>query len=168
LAMAEDIRVLMVKLADRLHNMRTLEFQKPQKQMRIAQETMDIYVPLANRLGLHRIKLELEDLSFMYLKPDIYSQMTDWLDRNYAQDSKYIERIREELRVMMQDAGISGEVFGRIKHKYSIYRKMMQQNLTLDQVHDIIAFRIIVSEVKKLLRGAGPGPFRLEAGAGAF
>ncbi len=148
LAMAEDIRVLMVKLADRLHNMRTLEFQKPQKQMRIAQETMDIYVPLANRLGLHRIKLELEDLSFMYLKPDIYSQMTDWLDRNYAQDSKYIERIRGELYTMMQEAGISGEVFGRIKHKYSIYRKMMQQNLTLDQVHDIIAFRIIVNEVK--------------------
>ena len=148
LAMAEDIRVLMVKLADRLHNMRTLEFQKPHKQMRIAQETMDIYVPLANRLGLHRIKLELEDLSFMYLKPDIYSQMADWLDRNYAQDNEYIERIRDELHTIMEDAGIQGEIFGRIKHKYSIYRKMMQQNLTLDQVHDIIAFRIIVNEVK--------------------
>lgn len=148
LAMAEDIRVLMVKLADRLHNMRTLEFQKPHKQMRIAQETMDIYVPLANRLGLHRIKLELEDLSFMYLKPDIYVQMSDWLDRNFAQDQQYIQRIRSELRTMLDEAGIHGEILGRIKHKYSIYKKMLQQNLTLDQVHDILAFRVIVNEVK--------------------
>ncbi len=148
LAMAEDIRVLMVKLADRLHNMRTLEFQRPHKQMRIAQETMDIYVPLANRLGLHRIKLELEDLSFMYMKPDIYSQMTDWLARNSVSDMEYIERIKIDLRGMLEEAGISGEILGRIKHKYSIYKKMLQQNLTLDQVHDIIAFRIIVHEVK--------------------
>lgn len=148
LAMAEDIRVLMVKLADRLHNMRTLEFQKPHKQMRIAQETMDIYVPLANRLGLHRIKLELEDLSFMYLKPDFYSQMTDWLERNRAADQEYIERIRAELRQILVDAGITGEILGRIKHKYSIYKKLMAQSLTLDQVHDIIAFRVIVNEVK--------------------
>ena len=148
LAMAEDIRVLMVKLADRLHNMRTLEFQRPHKQMRIAQETMDIYVPLANRLGLYRIKLELEDLSFMYMKPDIYSQMTDWLDRNYTSDLEYIERIKNDLKGMLDEAGITGEILGRIKHKYSIYKKMLQQNLTLDQVHDIIAFRIIVNEVK--------------------
>ncbi|MBQ4133367.1 MAG: bifunctional (p)ppGpp synthetase/guanosine-3',5'-bis(diphosphate) 3'-pyrophosphohydrolase [Desulfovibrionaceae bacterium] len=148
LAMAEDMQVLMVKLADRLHNMRTLEFQKPHKQMRIAQETMDIYVPLANRLGLHRIKLELEDLSFMYLKPDIYVQMSDWLDRNFAQDNQYIQRIRSDLRTMLDEAGIHGEILGRIKHKYSIYKKMLQQNLTLDQVHDILAFRVIVNEVK--------------------
>ena len=148
MAMAEDIRVLMVKLADRLHNMRTLEFQKPHKQTLIAQETMDIYVPLANRLGLYRIKLELEDLSFMYLKPDIYTQMTDWLDKNYTADHEYIARIKEKLHELLSEHSINAEILGRIKHKYSIYKKMLQQSLTLDQVHDILAFRIIVTEVK--------------------
>ena len=149
LAMAEDIRVLMVKLADRLHNMCTLEFQKPHKQKLIAQETMDIYAPLANRLGLHRIKLRLEDLSFMYLKPDVYSQMTDWLESNRTAEQQYIDKITGLLREMLDDLGIKGEIKGRIKHKYSIYKKMVQQGLTLDQVYDIIAFRVIVDEVRQ-------------------
>lgn len=149
LAMADDIRVLMVKLADRLHNMCTLEFQKPHKQKMIAQETMDIYVPLANRLGLHRIKLRLEDLAFMYLKPDVYSQMTEWLDSNRTAEQQYIDRITGLLKDMLREMGISGEVKGRIKHKYSIYKKMVQQGLTLDQVYDIIAFRVIVDEVRQ-------------------
>ena len=149
LAMAEDIRVLMVKLADRLHNMCTLGFQKPHKQKLIAQETMDIYAPLANRLGLHRIKLRLEDLSFMYLKPDVYSQMTDWLESNRTAEQQYIDKITGLLREMLDDLGIKGEIKGRIKHKYSIYKKMVQQGLTLDQVYDIIAFRVIVDEVRQ-------------------
>ena len=148
MAMAEDIRVLVVKLADRLHNMRTLQFQKPHKQMLIAQETMDIYVPLANRLGLHRLKLELEDLSFMYLKPDIYSQLTDWLERNHSADQAYIEKVAGELQKMLADNKIKGEIKGRLKHKYSIYRKLIAQGLSVDQVHDVIAFRILVDKVK--------------------
>lgn len=148
MAMAEDIRVLVVKLADRVHNMRTLQFQKPHKQMLIAQETMDIYVPLANRLGLHRIKLELEDLSFMYLKPDIYSQLTDWLERNHSSDQAYIEKVAGELHKMLGDNKIKGEIRGRLKHKYSIYRKLIAQGLSVDQVHDVIAFRILVDKVK--------------------
>ena len=148
MAMAEDIRVLVVKLADRVHNMRTLQFQKPHKQMLIAQETMDIYVPLANRLGLHRIKLELEDLSFMYLKPDIYSQLTDWLERNHSSDQAYIEKVAAELQKMLADNKIKGEIKGRLKHKYSIYRKLIAQGLSVDQVHDVIAFRILVDKVK--------------------
>ncbi len=148
MAMAEDIRVLVVKLADRVHNMRTLEFQKPHKQMLIAQETMDIYVPLANRLGLHRLKLELEDLSFMYLKPDIYSQLTDWLERNHSSDQAFIQKVADELQKMLSENKIKGEIRGRLKHKYSIYRKLIAQGLSVDQVHDVIAFRILVDKVK--------------------
>ncbi len=149
LAMAEDLRVLVVKLADRLHNMSTLDYQKPHKQKLIAQETLDIYVPLANRLGLHRIKLELEDLSFKYLKPDIFNSISEWLDNNRQSGSEYMDRVRDMIQTMLQENGMSAQIKSRIKHCYSIYRKMMQQNLTLDQVHDIIAFRVIVDDVKQ-------------------
>ncbi|WMW66408.1 bifunctional (p)ppGpp synthetase/guanosine-3',5'-bis(diphosphate) 3'-pyrophosphohydrolase [Nitratidesulfovibrio liaohensis] len=148
LAMAHDIRVLIVKLADRLHNMRTLGFQKSHKQKLIAQETMDIYAPLANRLGLHRIKLELEDLSFRYLKPDVYAQIDEWLDTNQVVESHYIERVITRIREILEKNEINGEVRGRIKHKYSIYKKMVQQDLTLDDMHDIIAFRVIVGDLR--------------------
>lgn len=149
LAMAEDLRVLVVKLADRMHNMSTLDFQKSHKQKLIAQETLDIYVPLANRLGLHRIKLELEDLSFKYLKPDLFSSISEWLDNNRQSGSEYMERVKEMIMSMLQENGMTAVIKSRIKHKYSIYRKMVQQNLTLDQVHDIIAFRVIVADVKQ-------------------
>lgn len=148
LAMAEDIRVLIVKLADRQHNMSTLDFQKPHKQHRIAQETMDIYVPLANRLGLHRLKLRLEDLSFRYIKPDMFNQITEWLDNNKGSGQEYIDNVIVLLRELLKKNRIKGQVKGRIKHPYSIYRKMVQQNLALDVVHDIIAFRCIVDDVK--------------------
>lgn len=148
LAMSEDIRVLIVKLADRLHNMRTLDFQKPHKQVRIAQETMDIYAPLANRLGLHRIKLELEDLSFKYLRPDAYAQIDDWLERHRTSDSAYIAEVIQMLEEMISSNGVKGDVKGRIKHFYSIYRKMQSQGLDLDEMHDIIAFRVVVEENK--------------------
>lgn len=148
LAMSEDIRVLIVKLADRLHNMRTLDFQKPEKRVRIAQETMDIYAPLANRLGLHRIKLELEDLSFKYIRPDAYAQIDGWIEKHRAADTVYITEVIGMLEKMVEENGVAGEVKGRIKHYYSIYRKMQSQGLDLDDMHDIIAFRVIVKENK--------------------
>ncbi|MDL2306693.1 bifunctional (p)ppGpp synthetase/guanosine-3',5'-bis(diphosphate) 3'-pyrophosphohydrolase, partial [Desulfovibrio sp. OttesenSCG-928-C06] len=148
LAMSEDIRVLIVKLADRLHNMRTLDFQKPEKQKRIAQETMDIYAPLANRIGLHRVKMELEDLSFRYIKPDAYAQIEDWLEKHRQSDTEYITNVRSIISEILEDNDIHGQVKGRIKHTYSIYRKMTAQSLTLDEMHDIIAFRVIVEDLK--------------------
>lgn len=148
LAMSHDIRVLMVKLADRLHNMRTLDFQKPHKQKAIAQETLDIYAPLANRLGLHRIKLELEDLSLRYLKPDVFAQITEWLDENQVVERKLIDKVLARIREILDENEIKGEVRGRIKHKSSIYKKMSHQGLTLDEMHDIIAFRVIVADVR--------------------
>ncbi|MDR1241847.1 MAG: bifunctional (p)ppGpp synthetase/guanosine-3',5'-bis(diphosphate) 3'-pyrophosphohydrolase [Deltaproteobacteria bacterium] len=148
LAMSEDIRVLIVKLADRLHNMRTLEFQKPAKQLRIAQETMDIYASLANRIGLHRIKMELEDLSFKYIKPDVYDQIYGWLERHRKTDVVYIQQVKHIINTMLVENDIRGLVKGRIKHIYSIYNKMTEQSLTLDEMHDIIAFRVIVQDVK--------------------
>ncbi len=148
LAMANDIRVLIVKLADRLHNMRTLSFQKPHKQKLIAQETMDIYVPLANRLGLHLIKLELEDLSFAYLKPDIYAQITGWLETNQVVERRYIERVVARINEILNQNGVKAEVQGRVKNNYSIYKKMTSQSLTLDDMHDIMAFRVIVDTLQ--------------------
>ena len=155
LAMNEDMRVLFVKLADRLHNMRTLDFQKPEKQRRIAQETMDIYAPLANRLGLHRVKLELEDLSFRYISPDAYQHVTEWLDRHKADDSKYIGTVINTLQDTLNHNGIKAEVKGRIKHIYSIHRKMNSLNVSLDEMHDIIAFRAIVDDLKDCYAALG-------------
>ena len=148
LAMAEDIRVVLVKLADRLHNMRTLDFQKPAKQALIAQETMDIYAPLANRLGLHRLKIELEDLSFKYLKPEIFAQIRDGLTRHHTLGEAYIERVIVQIADLLAKNGIKGRIRGRKKHIFSIFNKMRQQGLALDQVHDLIAFRVIVEGLK--------------------
>jgi GTP pyrophosphokinase len=148
LAMSEDIRVLIVKLADRLHNMRTLDFQKSHKQKLIAQETMDIYTPLANRLGLHRIKLDLEELSFRYIKPDAYAHISEWLEKNRADDEEYIGEVIGKLNTILEENGIKARIKGRIKHPYSIYHKLVAQNLTMDEMHDIIAFRVIVADLK--------------------
>ena len=148
LAMSHDIRVPIVKLADRLHNMRTLDFQKPHRKQPIAKETMDIYAPLANRLGLHRVKLELEDLSFKYLRPDMYNQIDEWMETNKVVERQLISRIIQRIEEVMKANDIEGAVWGRIKHAYSIYKKMQEQNLTLDDMHDILAFRVIVNEVR--------------------
>ncbi|AGC49573.1 bifunctional (p)ppGpp synthetase/guanosine-3',5'-bis(diphosphate) 3'-pyrophosphohydrolase [Lawsonia intracellularis] len=147
LAMSQDIRVPIVKLADRLHNMRTLNFQKPHKRQSIAQETMDIYAPLANRLGLHRIKLELEDLSFKYLHPDIYTQISTWMHSNRVVERNLIERIISKIKAILHKNGLKGTVQGRVKHVYSIHKKMVEQHLTLDSMHDILAFRVIVDTI---------------------
>ena len=155
LAMNEDMRVLFVKLADRLHNMRTLEFMKPEKQRRIAQETMDIYAPLANRLGLHRVKLELEDLSFRYTEPDAYNHVAEWIERHKADDAEYITTVIKSLEDTLTKNGIKARLKGRIKHIYSIYRKMNSLNVSLDEMHDIIAFRAIVEDLKDCYAALG-------------
>ncbi len=148
LSMAHDIRVPVVKLADRLHNMSTLDFQKPYKQQRIAKETMDIYAPLANRLGLHLFKQKLEDLSFRYLQPDAYTEITSWLKDNQIVERQLISKVIAKIEGIMTDNRINGRVFGRIKQTYSIYRKMMAQKTPLDEMHDIIAFRVIVNDLR--------------------
>ncbi len=148
LAMADDIRVIMVKLVDRLHNMQTLDFQSSVKQKAVAQETMDIYAPLANRLGLHRIKIQLEDLSLKFMKPDIYFQIQEGLKKQEFVGDKYIQKVCRNIEEILEQNSIEGQVSGRIKHIYSIYHKMIQQGLTLDQVYDIVAFRILVKSVK--------------------
>jgi len=148
LAMADDIRVLMVKLADRLHNMRTLDFQKSIKQRLIAKETLDIYAPLANRLGLYRVKVQLEDLSLRYLKPDIYRQIAGGVQQHQSAGQEYIGKVIAMIEDLLNKNGIQGRVTGRIKHIYSIYHKMLQQGLNLDEVYDLIAFRTIVTSIK--------------------
>ncbi|MDR3176434.1 MAG: bifunctional (p)ppGpp synthetase/guanosine-3',5'-bis(diphosphate) 3'-pyrophosphohydrolase [Desulfovibrio sp.] len=148
LAMNEDLRVIFIKLADRLHNMRTLEYMKPDKQRRISQETMDIYASLANRLGLHRIKLELEDLSFRYLHPDSYRHIADWIERHQADDAEYIQDVIRIFQDVLKRNRLKARIKGRIKQIYSIFRKMTAQNLSLDEMHDIIAFRAVVPETK--------------------
>jgi GTP pyrophosphokinase len=148
LAMAEDIRVLMVKLADRLHNMRTLEFMKPVKRRLIAQETQDIYAPLANRLGLHRVKTELEDLCLRYLKPDVFDQLSQAVSEHRAAGEPYIEKVIDLINGMLRKNRIKGRVYGRTKHLHSIHVKMEQQGLTFDEIYDLIAFRIILKSIK--------------------
>lgn len=148
LAMADDIRVLMVKLADRLHNMRTLDFQKPIKQRLIAKETLDIYAPLANRLGLYRVKIQLEDLSLRYLKPDIYQQIMSGVQQHQSVGQEYIGKAISLIEDLLSKNKIAAKVTGRIKHIYSIYHKMLQQGLNLDEVYDLIAFRVIVTSIR--------------------
>ena len=155
LAMSHDMRVLMVKLADRLHNMRTLDFQKAHKQKRIAQETMDIYAPLANRLGLYVLKRDLEDLSFKYLRPDIYNQIDHWLDNHQVVEKQIIAKVVDLIKDLLVSNGIDGQVYGRIKHKYSIYKKMQSQSLSLDEMHDIMAFRVLVKDIKDCYAALG-------------
>ncbi|MFC1895782.1 RelA/SpoT family protein [Thermodesulfobacteriota bacterium] len=149
LAMAADIRVILIKLADRLHNMRTLQHHKEENQLRIAQETLDIFAPIAGRLGIYWIRKELEDHSFMFLEPERYLEISRLIDRAREEREKYIETVKGLIKEKLAAAGIHGEVFGRHKHVYSIYGKMRHQNLAFEDVYDVIAFRIIVETVPK-------------------
>ncbi|GAB1411210.1 bifunctional (p)ppGpp synthetase/guanosine-3',5'-bis(diphosphate) 3'-pyrophosphohydrolase [Desulfovibrionales bacterium] len=149
LAMADDIRVILVKLADRLHNISTLEFQKEHKQRAIALETMGIYAPLANRLGLYRIKVQLENLSLKYLKPDVYAQISEGIVRYQKQGQAYIDRVSGMIQDLLLSNEVKCRVKGRVKHIYSIYHKMKQRGLGLDQIFDMIAFRVIVSNLRE-------------------
>ncbi len=148
LAMADDLRVIMVKLADRLHNMRTLEYQKEIKQKVVSQETLEIYAPLANRLGLYKIRTELEDLSLRYTNPDLYFQIKEGIEQYQKDAEEYINKVCDLLRSLLDENNISGRVTGRAKHVYSVWHKMRQQQLNLDEVHDLIAFRVLVDSLK--------------------
>ncbi len=149
ISMARDIRVIMVKLADRLHNMRTLGYLKPEKQMKIAKETMDIYAPLANRLGISWMQSELEDLAFKYIYPEAFISLQEKVKAGKKEYETYIKKVIKVLRKALMEHGIKGEVTGRTKHLYSLYNKMKFQELPFEQIFDQIAFRIIVSNVRE-------------------
>lgn len=155
LAMAKDIRVILIKLADRLHNMRTLEFQSAIKQKEKARETMDIYAPIANRLGISKIKIELDDLSLMYLEPEKYNEIDIQRNVKLTSGEELIGDIVNEVDDMMRQVGIDAVVYGRMKHIFSIYKKMVNQNKTFDQILDLFAVRIIVDSVKDCYAALG-------------
>lgn len=155
LAMSSDIRVILVKLADRLHNMRTLGFQPPEKQHKIASETLDIYAPLAGRMGIHWIKSSLEDLCLYYLEPQIYQQIKAGIAERKGEREKFITEVKGLLYNKLKEYGIKVSVTGRYKHYFSIYKKMLAQNLTVNQVYDVIAFRVIVNSIKECYEALG-------------
>ena len=148
LAMARDIRVILVKLADRLHNMRTLSHQSEERRLKIAQETADIYAPLANRLGISWVKSELEDLSLRYLEPNTYKALTKKIDQHRRERDKYVATVKKKLEDILKEHDIDGQVQGRLKHICSIHKKIVKQKIEFEQIHDLIAFRIIVPTVR--------------------
>lgn len=157
-AMSKDLRVILVKLADRLHNMRTLEYQAEHKRQRIAKETLEIYAPLAGRLGIDWVKCELEDLAFKYLYPKEYEKLKIEVERRVREAGEYIENIKSILKDLLEKNNIQGKVFGRVKHLYSVYKKLQKYNLTideLDQIYDLIGFRIIVNTVEECYKTLG-------------
>ena len=147
MAMSKDIRVVLIKIADRLHNMRTMQYQTPEKQIKKCKETMDIYAPLAHRLGMQRIKWELEDISLRYLVPGSYNEITDYLNAHKEQDEVFMRTIQDKITQRLSSVGIHNKTYGRIKHVYSIYRKMQSQGKTMDELYDIYAFRVIVDTI---------------------
>ena len=155
LAMAKDIRVILIKLADRLHNMRTLKYKSPESQKRIARETLDIYSPIAERLGISKIKIELDDLSLKYLEPEVYYDLAEKIATRKSVREKYIQGIVDEVREHIRNAGIEAHVDGRVKHFFSIYKKMKNQHKTIDQIYDLFAVRIIVETVKDCYAALG-------------
>ena len=155
LAMAKDIRVILIKLADRLHNMRTLQYMKPEKQQEKARETMDIYAPIAMRLGISKVKVELDDLALKYLKPDVYYDLVEKINLKKSEREAYVNQVVGQVKHHMEDAGIKAQVDGRIKHFFSIYRKMVNQDKTIDQIYDLFAVRILVDTVKDCYAALG-------------
>ena len=147
MAMSKDIRVILIKISDRLHNMRTLEYQTPAKQVSKSMETMEIYAPLAHRLGMQKIKWELEDISLQYLDPEGYQQIIDYLKANEESSNNFMNAIQSKITERLASVGIHGSIYGRIKHTYSIYRKMRAQNKTIDELYDLYAFRVIVDDI---------------------
>ena len=147
MAMSKDIRVVLIKIADRLHNIRTMQYQSPEKQIAKCQETMDIYAPLAHRLGMQKVKWELEDTSLKYLAPKEYNEITAYLQEHKEQDESFMRSIQEKITQRLTAMGIHNKTYGRIKHVYSIYRKMQAQGKRMDELYDIYAFRVIVDSI---------------------
>ncbi|MCQ2419777.1 MAG: bifunctional (p)ppGpp synthetase/guanosine-3',5'-bis(diphosphate) 3'-pyrophosphohydrolase [Clostridia bacterium] len=147
MAMSKDIRVILIKIADRLHNTRTLEFQTPAKQISKSMETMEIYAPLAHRLGMQKIKWELEDVSLQYLDPAGYQLIIDYLKQNEGSANSFMDAVQSKITKRLSDVGIHGSIYGRVKHTYSIYRKMRAQNKTIEELYDLYAFRVIVDNI---------------------
>ena len=144
LAMAKDIRVILIKLADRLHNMRTMQYQTPEKQKEKSTETMDIYAPIADRLGISKVKVELDDLAFRYLEPEMYHDLVNKIAMGQERRDEFIRKIVSEVKSHIEKAGIKATIDGRAKHYFSIYKKMVTQNKKLEQIYDLFAVRIIV------------------------
>ena len=155
LAMAKDIRVILIKLADRLHNMRTLQFMRPEKQIEIAKETLDIYAPLAQRLGISKIKTELDDLALKYSRPEEFDDLVHQINARKTEREEFVQHIVDEVSNHMKNAEIQCEVKGRVKHFFSIYKKMVNQDKTVDQIYDLFAVRIIVDSVKDCYAALG-------------
>ena len=155
LAMAKDIRVILIKLADRLHNMRTLKYMTPEKQKEKARETMDIYAPIAQRLGISKIKIELDDLSLKYLEPEAYYDLVEKVALRKSVRDDYVQSLVKEVSKHIENAGIKAQIDGRAKHFFSIYKKMANQHKTLDQIYDLFAIRIIVDNVKDCYAALG-------------
>ena len=147
LAMAKDIRVVLIKIADRLHNMRTMAYQTPEKQKSKSLETMEIYAPIAHRLGMQRAKWELEDLSLQYLDPEGYKQITDYLTERMPELERFMDGMKARIQTRLEEEGVQSTIYCRIKHVYSIYRKMYAQKLDMDGIYDICAFRVIVDSI---------------------
>ncbi len=147
MAMAQDIRVILIKICDRLHNMRTMEYQSPAKQREKSLETMEIYAPIAHRLGMQKLKWELEDLSLRYLDPVGYKEIEDELAARSSAHEEFLAAVQQRITQRMWEEGIRCKVYGRVKHPYSIYRKMFAQNKTLDEIFDLYAFRVIVDDI---------------------
>ena len=155
LAMGKDIRVILIKLSDRLHNMRTLKFLSRDRQIANAKETLELYAPLANRLGVYSLKWELEDLSFKYLYPEDYREIVEGINKKREERLKFIDAITDEIRLQLKKEHIVAEITGRAKHLYSIYRKMQRDGKTLDQIYDLFALRILVNSVKDCYAALG-------------
>ena len=155
LAMAKDIRVILIKLADRLHNMRTLKYMRAEKQREKARETMDIYAPIAQRLGISKVKIELDDLALKYLEPEVYYDLVSQISDKKSVREKYVQSVVAEVRQHMENANIEADVKGRVKHFFSIYKKMVNQDKTLDQIYDLFAVRILVESVKDCYAALG-------------
>lgn len=153
--MAKDIRVIIIKLADRLHNMRTLQFMRPEKQKEKAKETMDIYAPIAQRLGISKIKTELDDLALKYSQPEVFYDLVDQINARKTEREEFVQQIVEEVSQHIKNAGIKAEINGRVKHFFSIYKKMVNQDKTVDQIYDLFAVRIIVDSVKDCYAALG-------------
>ncbi len=147
IAMAKDIRVIIIKLADRLHNMRSLNYLSPERQQKMAQETLDIYAPIAGRLGISQVKCELEDLCLKYLDPAAFEYLVENIHQKLEERNRFVNFVVEEIKAILKESGIAGEVFGRPKHFYSIYKKMKTKQRTLDQIYDLTAVRVIVDTI---------------------